>query len=51
MTSREVLARAGDQEKPPEGADDSTSWDEVDMAAARWATLFRNFLDNNLGRQ
>lgn len=47
----EVLARAGDQEKPPEGTDDSTSWDEVDMAAARWATLFRNFLDSNLGRQ
>lgn len=47
----EVLARAGDQEKPAAGADDSTSWDEVDIAAARWAKLFRNFLDNNLGKQ
>ena len=46
----EVLARAGDREKPPEGSDDTTSWDEVDIAAARWAKLFRNFLDNNLGK-
>ena len=48
--SDEVLARAGDQEKPAAGDDDTTSWDEVDNAAVRWARLFRNFLDNNLGK-
>lgn len=46
----EVLARAGDAEKPAAGDDETTSWDEVDIAAARWAKLFRNFLDNNLSK-
>ena len=48
--TNEVLARAGDQEKPAAGSDDTTSWDEVSIAADRWAKLFRNFLDNNLGK-
>jgi len=52
-TTGEVLARAGDQEKT-----DSTissvaaerDWGRVETAAQHWARLFRNFLDENLGR-
>lgn len=47
----EVLARAADEEKPDlaaaRGADD---WTAVEEAAMRWAGLFRQFLDKNLGR-
>ena len=51
--SGEVLARAGDLEKEPDesmaGAEDA-SWLQVEAAAARWAGLFRDFLDENLGK-
>lgn len=47
--TREVLARAADQEKPSAGAEGESSWDEVQRAAERWASLFRNWLDENLG--
>jgi hypothetical protein len=46
-----VLARAGETE---DGASTSltaaeASWAEVDVAAQRWARLFRDWLDENLG--
>ena len=46
-----VLARAADSAKAPaiatsEGIE--TDWQAVDKAARHWASLFRNFLDNNL---
>lgn len=51
--SGEVLARAADSARitslaPSE--DVETPWDAVDLAAQRWARLFRVFLDENLGR-
>ena len=49
----EVLARAADQEKPPANTPtDATdrTWYEVKAAAQRWAGMFRDFLDDNLGR-
>ena len=48
--SDEVLARAGDSDKASSGSD-SSGWEVVDNAAARWAKLFRDFLDNNLGQE
>jgi len=48
----QVLARAGDSTSAPEfasGGNEQTDWNSVEMAAQRWATLFRNFLDQNLG--
>ena len=52
-TSGRVLARAADSAKAPAlgtsaGAD--TDWTAVEDAAAHWAQLFRQFLDENLGR-
>lgn len=51
--SGEVLARAGDLEKEPDqpmdGVQDA-SWQQVEIAAARWAGLFRDFLDENFGK-
>jgi hypothetical protein len=52
-TSGRVLARAADSAKAPSlgtstGAD--TDWTAVDDAAEHWARLFRQFLDENLGR-
>jgi hypothetical protein len=47
-----VLARAGDSESAPTfaaGGTSETDWDSVEMAAQRWAALFRTFLDQNLG--
>ena len=49
--TREVLARAADQEKPSAGTEGESSWDEVERAAERWASLFRNWLDENLGKE
>lgn len=46
-----VLARAADSASaPPLGTspDSETDWEAVDEAAAHWATLFREFVDQNL---
>jgi hypothetical protein len=48
-----VLARAADSTLNPNiGSDDlsESEWDEVELAAAHWATLFRRFLDQNLNK-
>lgn len=48
-----VLARAADSAKAPElgtNEDAATDWAAVDDAARHWAQLFRQFLDQNLGR-
>lgn len=47
-----VLARAADSTSNPEfsyATDEPTDWQSVEDAAARWARLFREFLDRNLG--
>jgi hypothetical protein len=52
-TSGRVLARAADSAKAPAlgtSAGSDTDWKAVDDAAAHWARLFRQFLDDNLGR-
>lgn len=49
----EVLARAADSARAPAlgtSADVETDWQGVEEAAAHWARLFRDFLDQNLGR-
>ncbi len=51
--SDEVLARAGDSAEIPAfstSADVPTDWDAVELAAQRWARLFREFLDERLGK-
>lgn len=51
--SGQVLARAADSASAPAfstSADTTTDWAAVEAAAARWAKLFRNYLDNNLNR-
>jgi hypothetical protein len=52
--SGDVLARAADQEKhgdePCVPANCAAGWRQVESAAAHWAQLFREFLDNNLSR-
>jgi len=51
--SGEVLARAGDKEKAPAGiagAATDRDWARTEEAADRWAQMFRDFLDENLGR-
>ena len=51
--SDKVLARAADSASAPAfstSADTSTDWTAVETAAARWAKLFRQFLDDNLSR-
>ena len=48
-----VLARAADSSAAPAfayGDGGTTDWASVEEAAEHWATLFRNFLDNNLGK-
>jgi len=48
-----VLGRAADSAATPAFASDggtSTDWDGVEAAAEHWASLFRGFLDNNLGK-
>jgi hypothetical protein len=48
-----VLARAADTSRNPNiGADelDASEWAAVETAAGHWASLFRQFLDQNLGR-
>jgi hypothetical protein len=49
----QILARAADSARAPalgRGPDAETDWQAVDEAAAHWAALFREFLDQNLGR-
>jgi len=49
----QVLARAGDSTSAPQfstGSSGETDWETVEVAARRWAALFRGFLDQNLGR-
>jgi len=51
--SGEVLARAADSTSAPAFAsapDAVTDWEAVETAAARWAKLFRTFLDDNLNQ-
>lgn len=48
-----VLGRAADSAATPtfaSGDTKATDWDSVQAAAERWASLFRGFLDNNLGK-
>jgi len=51
--SGEILARAGDRQKPEyaefEGMQNK-DLSEAEAAASYWASLFRNFLDRNLGQ-
>jgi hypothetical protein len=52
MTER-VLAVAADSARTPAIADEQgevTDWASVEQAAMHWATLFRQFLDENLGK-
>lgn len=49
-----VLGRAADSAATPKfayGDGSPTDWSSVEAAAEHWATLFRNFLDNNLGQK
>ena len=50
--SGRVLARAADSASAPTfaSAGQTTDWSSVEDAANRWASLFRQFLDTNLGR-
>jgi hypothetical protein len=51
--SGEVLGRAADSTSAPAFAtapDTVTDWAAVEAAAARWAKLFRSFLDDNLNQ-
>lgn len=51
--SGEVLARAGDKEKAPAliaGAATEHDWARTEEAADRWAQMFRDFLDESLGK-
>ena len=51
--SGEVLARAGDKEKAPApiaGSATGPDWARTEEAADRWAQMFRDFLDENLGK-
>lgn len=48
-----VLARAADSARAPAlatGQHSETDWQAADEAARHWAKLFRQFLDQNLGR-
>ena len=50
-TTGKILARAADSASAPAFSTSpatATDWDSVDAAAARWAGLFRSFLDQNL---
>lgn len=51
--SGQVLARAADSASAPAfstSAETTTDWGAVEKAAARWAGLFRQFLDENLNK-
>jgi hypothetical protein len=46
----QVLARAGDKSSDISASKDDATWDDVRRAAEYWAGLFRNWLDNYLGK-
>jgi hypothetical protein len=46
----QVLARAGDKSGDISAEKDDATWDDVRRAAEYWAGLFRNWLDNYLGK-
>jgi hypothetical protein len=51
--SERVLARAADSAETPAIADEEgevTDWAGVEDAAAHWASLFRQFLDQTFGK-
>jgi hypothetical protein len=51
--SGEVLARAADRDQAvvePTANADPSAWAQAEAAATRWASIFRQFLDDNLGR-
>jgi hypothetical protein len=48
--SGDVLARAADRTTDVSTGGDAAEWAEVDKAAKYWAGLFRNWLDNSLGK-
>ena len=50
--SGEVLGRAADEEKieAAGSAADADEWQQIEVAAQRWAVAFRGFLDTNLAR-
>ena len=51
--SGKILARAADSTSSPAfstSTDAETDWTSVETAADRWATLFRQFLDENLNK-
>jgi hypothetical protein len=48
--SNRVLARAADGAAHPTFSHNSEDWSGVEAAAQHWASLFRNFLDQNLKR-
>ena len=48
--SGQVLARAGDKSTDISAGRDDATWDDVRRAAEYWAGLFRNWLDESLGR-
>ena len=51
--SNAILARAADSAQTPAfavAAGSTTDWSSVESAAQHWAALFRQFLDQNLGR-
>lgn len=51
--SGETLARAADSTANPNfstSAETTTDWGTVEVAALRWAELFRQFLDENLNK-
>lgn len=46
----QVLARAGDKSSDISADKGDATWDDVQRAAEYWAGLFRNWLDNYLGK-
>ncbi len=46
----QVLARAGDKSSDISAERGDATWDDVQRAAEYWAGLFRNWLDNYLGK-
>jgi hypothetical protein len=49
--TEQVLARAGDKSTDISAEQDDATWADVQRAAEYWASLFRNWLDNSLGKQ
>jgi len=48
--SGDVLARAGDRTKDVSTGGGAAEWEKVDRAASYWAGLFRQWLDDSLGK-